>query len=112
MRLGAENKKQIVIMVVLLTILLGVAIYDFAGSGGTSAAPPAASTAAKLAATLRSDGADATPAHPQSEEQGLRLLSRLLVQPHRPWTCGQVVVQRAAVRIAPQVGTAGVENSR
>lgn len=44
MKLGAENKKQIIIMAVLLTILLAVAIYDFAGSSDTSAAPPSAST--------------------------------------------------------------------
>ncbi len=44
MRLGAENKKQIVIMVVLLAILLGIGIYDIVSSGGTSAAPPAASS--------------------------------------------------------------------
>lgn len=44
MKLGAENKKQIIIMVVLLAILLAVGIYDFARSGDTSAAPPVAST--------------------------------------------------------------------
>jgi hypothetical protein len=43
-KLGAENKKQIIIMVVLLAILLAVGIYDFARSGDTSAAPPVAST--------------------------------------------------------------------
>jgi len=40
-KLGAENKNKIVIMAVLLTILLGIGIYDFAGSGDTSAATPA-----------------------------------------------------------------------
>ena len=43
MKLGAQNKKQIIIMVVLLAILLAVGIYDFARSGDTSAAPPVAS---------------------------------------------------------------------
>jgi hypothetical protein len=43
-KIGSENKKQIIIMVVLLTVLLAVGIYDFAGSGDTSAAPPAASS--------------------------------------------------------------------
>lgn len=40
MKLGADNKKQIIIMTVLLTILLVIGIYDFVSSGNTSAAPP------------------------------------------------------------------------
>ena len=50
MKLGAENKKQIIIMVVLLAILLAVGIYDFARSGDTSAAAPVASSTATSAA--------------------------------------------------------------
>jgi len=65
----------------------------------------------RLARYAPARGADATPANPQPEEQGLRLLSRLLVQPHSPRTCGQMVVQRAARRVAPQVSSAGVETA-
>jgi hypothetical protein len=39
-KLGAKNKKQIIIMAVLLTILLGIGIYDIVSSGNTAAAPP------------------------------------------------------------------------
>ena len=53
MKLGAENKKQIIIMVVLLAILLAVGIYDFARSGDTSAAPPVASSTATSAASTK-----------------------------------------------------------
>ena len=53
MKLGAENKKQIIIMVVLLAILLAVGIYDFAGSEDTSAAPPVASSTATSAASTK-----------------------------------------------------------
>jgi hypothetical protein len=52
-KLGAENKKQIIIMVVLLAILLAVGIYDFARSGDTSAAPPVASSTATSAASSK-----------------------------------------------------------
>jgi hypothetical protein len=52
-KLGAENKKQIIIMVVLLAILLAVGIYDLARSGNTSAAPPVASSTATSAASSK-----------------------------------------------------------
>jgi hypothetical protein len=52
-KLGAGNKKQIIIMVVLLAILLAVGIYDFAGSGDTSAASPVASSTATSAASTK-----------------------------------------------------------
>jgi hypothetical protein len=50
-KLGAENKKQVITMAVLLSILLLVGIYDLAGPGGTSAAPPASSTTTAAGAT-------------------------------------------------------------
>lgn len=43
MKIGAANKKQLVIMGVLLAVLAAVVIYDFAGLGTSSAAPPASS---------------------------------------------------------------------
>jgi len=43
-KLGAENKKQIIVMVVLLGILLTIGIYDVISSSDTSAAPPPAAT--------------------------------------------------------------------
>src|SRR5438045_662491 len=63
----------------------------------------------RLARYAPARGADATPANPQPEEQGLRLLSRLLVQPHRHRTCHQMVVQRATDRVGAQVSAAGFE---
>ncbi len=52
MKLGAENKKQIIVMAVLLVILLAIGVYDFVSSGDTSAAPPpATSTTTSSAAT-------------------------------------------------------------
>lgn len=51
MKLGAENKKQVITMAVLLAILLVIGIYNFAGPGGTSAAPPASSTTTATSAT-------------------------------------------------------------
>ena len=50
MKLGAENKKQIIIMAVLLTILLVIGIYDVFNSGDTSAAPPAPATSTTTSA--------------------------------------------------------------
>jgi hypothetical protein len=43
-KIGAANKKQVIIAVALLGILAAVVIYDLAGSGTSSAAPPATST--------------------------------------------------------------------
>ena len=52
MKLGAENKKQIIVMAVLLVILLAIGVYDIIGTSNTSAAPPpATSTTTSSAAT-------------------------------------------------------------
>jgi hypothetical protein len=42
--IGAANKKQVIIAGALLAILAAVLIYDLAGTGTSSAAPPATST--------------------------------------------------------------------
>lgn len=47
MKIGAENKKQLIAMAVLLAIAAGVVIYDFMGTGSTSSAAPPASTSAR-----------------------------------------------------------------
>ena len=44
MKIGAENKKQLRFMIVLLAILLVVGIYNFVDFGTSSAAAPATST--------------------------------------------------------------------
>lgn len=44
MKTGAANKKQMIIAGALLAVLAAVVIYDLAGSGTSSAAPPATST--------------------------------------------------------------------
>ncbi|HEY2912475.1 MAG TPA: hypothetical protein VGK21_03885 [Candidatus Angelobacter sp.] len=44
MKIGAENKNQLRIMIVLLAILLLVGIYNFVDFGASSAAAPATST--------------------------------------------------------------------
>lgn len=44
MKIGAANKKELIIMGVLLAVLAAVLIYEFAGSGTSSAAPPVSST--------------------------------------------------------------------
>ena len=44
MKLGAENKNQLRVMIVLLAILLLVGIYNFVDFGTSSAAAPATST--------------------------------------------------------------------
>jgi hypothetical protein len=44
-KIGAANKKQIIIMGVLLTVLAAIVIYDLSGTGTSSAAPPASSRA-------------------------------------------------------------------
>ena len=44
MKIGAENKKQLGIMIVLLAILLLVGIYNFVDFGTSSAASPAPTT--------------------------------------------------------------------
>jgi len=46
-KIGAANKKQLIIMGVLLAVLAAIMIYDFAGSGTGSAAPPVSSASAK-----------------------------------------------------------------
>jgi hypothetical protein len=46
-KIGAENKKQVIIMAVLLAVAAAVVIYDFSGSGTSSAAPPAPSTSGR-----------------------------------------------------------------
>lgn len=43
MNIGAGNKKQLITMGVLLAVLAAVLIYEFAGSGTSSAAPPVSS---------------------------------------------------------------------
>ena len=43
-KIGAANKKQVIVAGTLLAILVAVVIYDLAGSGTSSAAPPATST--------------------------------------------------------------------
>lgn len=60
MKIGAENRKQLIIMVALLAVAAGVLIYDFAGSSNTSsAAPPASSAAARPGARGKTGGAPA-----------------------------------------------------
>lgn len=44
MKIGAENKKQVIAMAILLALAAVVVIYDFSGLGTSSAAPPAPST--------------------------------------------------------------------
>lgn len=51
MNIGAANKKQLIIMGVLLAVLAAVMIYDFAGSGTSSAAPPARTSAERHTTT-------------------------------------------------------------
>jgi hypothetical protein len=55
-KLGAENKKQIIIMTVLLTILLAIGIYDFVSSGNTSAAPPTPASSTTTSAPVATPG--------------------------------------------------------
>jgi hypothetical protein len=43
-KLGAENKKQIIVMAVLLVILLAIGVYDIISTSNTSAAPPPATS--------------------------------------------------------------------
>lgn len=50
MKIGVENKKQVIIMAVLLAVAAAVVIYDFSGSGTSSAAPPAPSAHAPASA--------------------------------------------------------------
>lgn len=51
MKIGAENKKQVQVMIALLAIALLVGLYNFVGSGGTSSAasplPATSSTGAQ-----------------------------------------------------------------
>jgi hypothetical protein len=46
-KIGAANKKQMLIMGALLAVLAAIVIYDFGGTGTSSAAPPASSRAQK-----------------------------------------------------------------
>jgi hypothetical protein len=55
--IGAASKKQLITVGVLLGILAIVVIYDFIGSGTSSAAPPNAPASASLAAQKGRPGA-------------------------------------------------------
>ena len=57
MKIGAENKKQLRIMIVLLAILLLVGIYNFVDFGTSSAASPAPATSTQGAQAAKKPGA-------------------------------------------------------
>lgn len=57
MKIGAENKKQLSIMIVLLAILLLVGIYNFVNFGTSSAASPAPATSTQVAQPTKKAGA-------------------------------------------------------
>ena len=54
MKIGAENKKQLRFMIVLLAILLLVGIYNFVDFGTSSAASPAPATSTQVAQSKKS----------------------------------------------------------
>lgn len=56
MKIGAENKKQLGIMIVLLAILLLVGIYNFVDFGTSSAASPAPATSTQVAPSSKKSG--------------------------------------------------------
>jgi hypothetical protein len=56
-KIGAENKKQLRIMIVLLAILLLVGIYNFVDFGTSSAASPAPATSTQVAQPATKAGA-------------------------------------------------------
>ena len=47
MKIGVENRKQLIIMALLLAIAAGVVIYDFSGTGSTSSAAAPTTSAAR-----------------------------------------------------------------
>jgi len=53
-KIGAENKKQLRFMIVLLAILLLVGIYNFVDFGTSSAASPAPATSTQIAQSKKS----------------------------------------------------------
>lgn len=57
MKIGAENKKQLRFMIVLLAILLLVGIYNFVDFGTSSAASPAPATSTQVAQSAKKSGA-------------------------------------------------------
>jgi hypothetical protein len=59
-KIGAENKKQLRIMIVLLAILLLVGIYNFVDFGTSSAASPAPATSTQVAHTQVSESKKAS----------------------------------------------------
>lgn len=61
MKIGAENKKQLYWMIGLLAVAVPLAIYEFGGMLGTSAAAPAV-PAASVPATQKSGGQIASAA--------------------------------------------------
>lgn len=56
MKIGAENKKQLRIMIVLLAILLLVGIYNFVDFGTSSANSPAPATSTQVAQSSKKSG--------------------------------------------------------
>jgi hypothetical protein len=56
-KIGAENKKQLRIMLVLLAILLLVGIYNFVDFGTSSAASPAPASSTQVAQSAKKAGA-------------------------------------------------------
>ncbi|HET9183521.1 MAG TPA: hypothetical protein VFP59_15405 [Candidatus Angelobacter sp.] len=60
MRIGAANKKQLIIMAALLAVLAAVVIYDYAGFGTSSAAPPARTSAERNTTTALQNDLDPT----------------------------------------------------
>jgi hypothetical protein len=55
-KIGAENKNQLRIMIVLLAILLLVGIYNFVDFGTSSAAAPAPATSTQAAQSAKKSG--------------------------------------------------------
>jgi hypothetical protein len=55
--IGAANKKQLIAMGILLAVLVIVVVYDFIGSGTSSAAPPASSATSASSAQKGKAGA-------------------------------------------------------
>jgi hypothetical protein len=55
-KIGAENKKQLRFMIVLLAILLLVGIYNFVDFGTSSAAAPAPATSTQAAQSAKKTG--------------------------------------------------------
>jgi hypothetical protein len=55
-KIGAENKKQLGFMIVLLAILLLVGIYNFVDFGTSSAASPAPATSTQVAQSSKKSG--------------------------------------------------------